>query len=86
MTHVNGPSNTSSLKDRATSGLTDVKSRLVEGFGRVIDAVEPHIDRAPANLQPTARKAVATARERPLLTMTGLALGAFLLTRRTGRR
>jgi hypothetical protein len=68
------------------SALKDGTSRLVSGFSRLLDAVEPQIVRAPANLQPAARKAVAIARERPLLTMAGLALGALMLTRSPRRR
>lgn len=64
----------------------DVKSRLLSGFSRVLDAVEPQIGRAPTNLQPAARRAVLVARERPLLTMAGLALGALMLTRGARRR
>ena len=64
----------------------DVKSRLIAGFGRILDAVEPQIDRAPANVQPAARKAVAVARARPLLTLAGLALGALVLTRGARRQ
>ena len=64
----------------------DAKSRLLVGFGRVLDAVEPQIGRAPANMQPAARKAMSVARERPLLTMAGLALGAVMLTRGARRR
>ena len=64
----------------------DAKSRLLAGFSRVLDALEPQIGRAPANLQPAARKAVSVARERPLLTMAGLALGALMLTRGGRRR
>ena len=71
---------------RGTAALDDVKARLLAGFTRVLDAVEPQIGRAPENLQPAARKAMSVARERPLLTMAGLAVGALMLTRGARRR
>ena len=70
----------------ATTALNDAKARLLGGFTRVLDAVEPQISRAPADIQPAARKAVSVARARPLLTMAGLALGALMLTRGARRR
>ena len=68
------------------SGLEAIKSRLLSGFSQVIDALEPQIDRAPANLRPAARKAVSVARERPFVVMAGLAFGALMLTRGARRR
>lgn len=63
-----------------------VKGQLISGFGRLIDALEPHIGKAPADMQPAARKAVEVARNRPLLTMAGLAVGALVLARGARRR
>jgi hypothetical protein len=63
-----------------------LKGRVVDGFLNLIDRVEPHIGKAPADMQPAARKAVEVARARPLLTMAGLAVGALVLARGARRR
>ena len=63
-----------------------VKGRLISGFLGLIDRVEPHIGKAPEDMQPAARKAVEVARSRPLLTMAGLAVGALVLARGARRR
>ncbi len=70
----------------AAGGAGGLKDRLVSGFTGLIDRVEPHIGKAPADMQPAARKAVEVARARPLLTMAGLAVGALVLARGAGRR
>ncbi len=76
----------SSATDSVGGGWDAIKAQLLTGFGRAVDAIEPQIGRAPSNLQPAARKAVAVARERPLLTMAGLAVGALMLARSARRR
>lgn len=62
------------------------KDQLLDGFGRMVDALENNIHRAPADIQPAARKGVAFARERPLATMAGLAALALVLARGARRR
>lgn len=73
-------------RTQGRAAFEDARSWLLAGFSRLLDAVEPQISRAPANLQPAARQAVSVARERPLLTMAGLTLGALMLTRSARRR
>lgn len=67
-------------------GAAKAKSGLLSGFGRVVDALEGQIHRAPTDLQPHAQKAVGFARQRPLATMAGLAVGLLFLTRGARRR
>lgn len=67
-------------------GVVDrAKGSTLSGFGRAMDALEGQIGRAPAKLQPQARKAVEAARSRPWLTMAGVAAVGFLLTRSNRR-
>ncbi len=73
-------------RGRVQGGAGQVKDRLVSGFMGLIDRVEPHIGKAPSDMQPAARKAVEVARSRPLLTMAGLAVGALVLARGARRR
>ena len=54
-------------------------------YGRAIQAVDGQIGRVPANLQPTARKAVDFARQRPVVTVLGLAALGLLLSRGSRR-
>ena len=70
----------------ARPGPGGMRDRLVGGFTGLIDRLEPHISKAPADVQPAARKAVEVARARPLLTMAGLAVGALVLARGGRRR
>ena len=76
----------SDVRARAADGFGQAKDGLLKGFGRVVDGVEGQIHRAPADLQPAARKAVDFARQRPMATMLGLAAAALLLTRGSRRR
>lgn len=62
-----------------------LQEKLVGGFNKLLDGVEPHLDRVPEGAREPARRAVSFARERPLLTMAGLALGAVMLLG-SGRR
>ncbi|HEX8234163.1 MAG TPA: hypothetical protein VF559_12565 [Caulobacteraceae bacterium] len=71
----------SGARDQLAQGASQARDGLVSGFGRALDAVEGQVHRAPADLQPHARKAIGFARERPLLTMAGLAFAALFLTR-----
>ena len=73
-------------RGRAQGQAGQVKDRLISGFLGLVDRVEPHIGKAPADMQPAARKAVEVARSRPLLTMAGLAVGALVRARGARRR
>lgn len=63
-----------------------VKERLVNGFTGLVERLEGGIDKAPADIQPAARKAAEVAKRHPVLTMAGLAVGALMLTRGSRRR
>ena len=79
-------SGVSAAADRFGARADGFKGRLVDGFLNLVNRVEPHIGKAPADMQPAARKAVEVARNRPLLTMAGLAVGALVLARGARRR
>lgn len=68
-------------QERVKGGVSGAKDRLLDGFTKLVDAAEGQIHRAPADVQPAARKAVAFSRERPVATMVGLAAVALLLAR-----
>ena len=69
------------------SGSQDrVRGAILDAFSRGVDALEANIGRAPADLQPHARQAVGVARERPWLTMAGLAAVGLMLARPRRRR
>lgn len=68
-------------KSRVTDGAGQAKTKVLDGFNKVVDSLEGQIHRAPADIQPAARKAVAFSRERPMATMVGLAAIALLLAR-----
>ena len=85
-THPSLSSGASSRVDAIGGRVGDLRGKLIGGFGRLVDQIEPHISKAPADMQPAARKAVEVARNRPLLTMAGLALGALVLARGASRR
>lgn len=76
-----GGSSSTSAQDRVKSGVSGAKDRVLDGFTKLVDAAEGQIHRAPADIQPAARKAVAFSRERPVATMVGLAAVALLLAR-----
>ena len=77
---------TGDWKTQAEGQLRSFKGVALDRFGRAVNALETQVDRAPANVQPAARKALAVARERPIATMAGLAAITLLLARRAGRR
>ncbi len=76
----------SDARTRLAGGATQAKDGLLKGFSRVVDGLEGQIHKAPADIQPAARKAVGFARERPFATMIGLAAAALVLTRGARRR
>ena len=76
----------SSGAGRFGANADQLKGRVVDGFLGLVNRLEPHIGKAPADVQPVARKAVEVARSRPLLTMAGLAVGALVLARGARRR
>ena len=80
------PPRVSNALDRARGQAAGAGERLSSGFLGLIDRLEPHLAKAPADVQPAARKAVEVARARPLLTMAGLAVGALVLARGARRR
>lgn len=75
-----------SVRAQATDKVQQATQGLVGGFNRVLDMAEQHIDRVPEGGRENARRALGFARERPLLTMGGLALGALVLLNGLGRR
>lgn len=92
MTDNYAPNGTNRFKDafatqrqRAGGFADQAKGEVLGAFGRAVDALEGQIHRAPANLQPQARQAVSVARERPWLTMAGIAAVGLVLAR-AGRR
>lgn len=72
-------------KSQVQGGVNQAKGAALEYFGKAVDAVEANVHRAPADFQPAARKAVQFSRERPFLTMFGLAAAAALVLS-SGRR
>lgn len=72
---------TGDQSSRVGGQLNQVKGTALNLFGQAVDALEAQVHRAPANLQPRARQAVSVARERPWLTMVGVAAVGLLLTR-----
>lgn len=77
---------TGDWKTEAQGRLRQLKGAALGKFGQAVDALESQVDRAPASVQPTARKAISVAREKPVATMVGLAALTYLLTRRARRR
>ena len=75
-----------SVRAQATDKVQQATQGLVGGFNRVLDAADANIDRVPESARDTARQGLRFARERPLLTMGGLALGALVLLGGLGRR
>ena len=67
-------------------GIEKVRGKTLDVYGRAVTQLEGQIERAPAQVQPYARKAVGFARERPWATMAGLAAVTFLLARGRRRR
>lgn len=76
----------SSFGSGAASAGEDLQAKLSGGVQKVLDGIEPHLDKLPEGAQGGARKAVGFARERPLLTLAGLALGAVVLLNGGRRR
>jgi len=76
---------TGDAKSRFEGQFKQVSGTAKDYYGRAIQGLDGQIERVPANLQPQARKAVDFARERPLVTVAGLAALALILTR-GGRR
>ncbi len=72
-------------RSQVQGGVNQAKGAALEYFGKAVDTLEANVHRAPANLQPAARQAVAFSRERPFVTMFGLAAAAALLLS-SGRR
>jgi uncharacterized protein YjbJ (UPF0337 family) len=63
-------------------GFNQAKGSLLDGFGRVVDALDGHVDSVPESVRPQARQALSFAREKPIATMLGLAALTLILTRR----
>ena len=59
---------------------------LGQWVGRAADALDGALDRAPAQVQTSGRKATEFARAKPLLTTLALGAAAMLLTRGGRRR
>lgn len=79
-------SRTTGAGSAAASAGEDLQAKLSGGVQKVLDGIEPHLDKLPEGAQGGARKAVHFARERPLLTLAGLALGAVVLLNGGRRR
>lgn len=76
---------TGDSKSKLEGQFKQVQGTAKDYYGRAVDALDGQVARAPANLQPHARKAVTFARERPIATVAGLALLGLFLSR-GGRR
>jgi uncharacterized protein YjbJ (UPF0337 family) len=77
---------TGDWKTQAEGSLRKFKGVALDRFGQAVNALDGQVERAPASVQPAARKALAVARERPIATMAGLAAITLLLARRAGGR
>lgn len=64
-----------------SGGLGRLKVGTLDVFNQGVNTLEAQIHRAPPDLQPQARRAVAAAREWPWLTMAGLAAVGLVLAR-----
>lgn len=76
---------TGSRTDQVEGAVNRAKGSALDVFGRGLTALESQIDRAPSRFQPQARRAVDVARERPWLTLAGIAAIGFFVAR-SGRR
>lgn len=77
---------TGDSKSQLEGGFKQVKGKAQDYYGQAIDAIEAEVERAPESVQKPVRQATAFARERPLVTVLGLAAVGLLLTRGSRRR
>lgn len=83
---TSGAGGASGARFNASAAGEDLQAKLSGGVHKVLDGIEPHLEKLPEGAQGGARKAVGFARERPLLTLAGLALGAVVLLNGGRRR
>jgi uncharacterized protein YjbJ (UPF0337 family) len=76
---------TGDSKVKLEGSFNQARGTAMDYYGRAVDALESQIERAPANVQPQARKAIAFSRERPLVTVLGIAALGLFLTRGSRR-
>lgn len=76
---------TGDSKSQIEGGFKQVQGTAKDYYGRAIDALDQQVERVPANFQPQARSATKFARERPIVTVLGLAAAALFLTRGSRR-
>lgn len=77
---------TGDAKSQVEGATKQAKGVALDYFGRAVDAVEAQVHRAPADFQEPARKAIQFSRDRPFVTMLGLAAAALVLTGGARRR
>ena len=76
---------TGDSKLRLDGTLNDVKGKAQDAYGRVIDGLDGLVEKAPGDLREPARRGIAFARQKPLLT-TGIIAGTALLLSSLARR
>lgn len=77
---------TGDAKSQVEGATRQAKGVALDYFGRAVDVVEAQVHRAPTELQEPARKAIQFSRDRPFVTMFGLAAAALVLTSGSRRR